>query len=100
MGGFLHYRGDWPGREAQRPSSLHIGRPCPQLTMEGLPEASGKGDEKVEQQLVMLQDENGRLSEQIKRLVRTEHDPVRPLSARFRAMCGTIVRSRDEHLLR
>src|ERR687890_1101175 len=74
MGGFLHYRGDWPGREAQRPSSLHIGRPCPELTMEGLPEASGKRDEQVEQQLVMLQDENGRLSEQIKRLVRTEHE--------------------------
>src|SRR5918999_3099602 len=74
MGGFLHYRGDWPGREAQRPSSLHIGRPCPELTMEELPEASGKRDEQVEQQLVMLQDENGRLSEQIKRLVRTEHE--------------------------
>src|SRR5918999_1422807 len=74
MGGFLHYRGDWPGREAQRPSSLHIGRPCPELTMEGLPEASGKRDEQVEQQLVMLQDENGRLSEQIKRLVKTEHE--------------------------
>ena len=42
--------------------------------MEGLPEASGKRDEQVEQQLVMLQDENGRLSEQIKRLVRTEHE--------------------------
>src|ERR687897_2336377 len=74
MGGFLHYRGDWPGREAQRPSSLHIGRPCPELTMEELPETSGKRDEQVEQQLVMLQDENGRLSEQIKRLVRTEHE--------------------------
>jgi serine phosphatase RsbU (regulator of sigma subunit) len=44
------------------------------LTMEGLPEASGKRDEQVEQQLVLLQDENGRLSEQIKRLVRTEHE--------------------------
>src|ERR687889_1448864 len=74
MGGFLHYRGDWPGREAQRPSSLHIGRPCAELMMEGLPEASGTRDEQVEQQLVMLQDENGRLSEQIKRLVRTEHE--------------------------
>jgi len=42
--------------------------------MEGLPEASGKRDEQVEQQLVLLQDENGRLSEQIKRLVRTEHE--------------------------
>ena len=42
--------------------------------MEGLPKASGKRDEQVEQQLVMLQDENGRLSEQIKRLVRTEHE--------------------------
>ena len=42
--------------------------------MEGLPEASGKRDEQVEQQLVILQDENGRLSEQIKRLVRTEHE--------------------------
>ena len=42
--------------------------------MEELPEASGKRDEQVEQQLVMLQDENGRLSEQIKRLVRTEHE--------------------------
>ncbi len=45
--------------------------------MEGLPEASGKRDEQVEQQLVMLQDENGRLSEQIKRLVRTEHELYR-----------------------
>jgi serine phosphatase RsbU (regulator of sigma subunit) len=42
--------------------------------MEGLPEASGKRDEQIEQQLIMLQDENGRLSEQIKRLVRTEHE--------------------------
>ena len=42
--------------------------------MEGLPEASGKRDEQVEHQLIMLQDENGRLSEQIKRLVRTEHE--------------------------
>src|ERR671939_156721 len=31
-------------------------------------------DVQVEQQLVLLQDENGRLSEQIKRLVRTEHE--------------------------
>jgi serine phosphatase RsbU (regulator of sigma subunit) len=42
--------------------------------MEGLPEASGKRDEQVEQQLEALQDENVRLSEQIKRLVRTEHE--------------------------
>src|ERR687893_416606 len=42
--------------------------------MEGLPEASGKRDEQVEQQLVPLQVENRRLSEQIKRLVRTEHE--------------------------
>src|ERR671910_3216582 len=33
MGGFLHHRGDWSGRGAQRPSSLHVGCPCPQLTM-------------------------------------------------------------------
>ena len=42
--------------------------------MEGLPEESGKRDEQIEQQLVILQDENSRLSEQIKRLVRTEHE--------------------------
>jgi serine phosphatase RsbU (regulator of sigma subunit) len=38
------------------------------------PEASGKYDELVEQRLARLQDENRRLSEQIKRLVRTEHE--------------------------
>jgi len=42
--------------------------------MEGLPESLGKRNAQVEQQLVMLQDENSRLSEQIKRLVRTEHE--------------------------
>src|SRR3712207_5688961 len=42
--------------------------------MEGSPEASGKHDEHVEQRLATLQDENRRLSEQIKRLVRTEHE--------------------------
>jgi serine phosphatase RsbU (regulator of sigma subunit) len=45
--------------------------------MEGLPEASGKRDEQVEQRLATLQDENRRLSEQIKRLVRTEHELYR-----------------------
>src|SRR5687768_12727362 len=35
MGGFLHCRGDWLSGEAQRPTSLHIGCPCPELTMEG-----------------------------------------------------------------
>jgi len=45
--------------------------------MEGLPEASGKRDEQDEQRLVTLQDENRRLSEQIKRLVRTEHELYR-----------------------
>src|ERR671910_2530087 len=74
MGRFLHNRGDWSGREAQRPSSLHVCCPCPELTMERLPEESGKRDEQIEQQLVILQDENSRLSEQIKRLVRTEHE--------------------------
>jgi serine phosphatase RsbU (regulator of sigma subunit) len=44
------------------------------LTMEGAPEASGKRDEQVEQRLATLQDENRRLSDQIKRLVRTEHE--------------------------
>ena len=38
------------------------------------PEASGKHDEHVEQRLATLQNENRRLSEQIKRLVRTEHE--------------------------
>src|ERR687890_784514 len=42
--------------------------------MERSPEASGKHDELVEQRLTALQDENRRLSEQIKRLVRTEHE--------------------------
>src|SRR5688572_29762793 len=74
MGGFLHLGGDWYGRGAQRPSSLHVGCPCPQLTMEWSPEASGKHAERVEQRLATLQDENRRLSEQIKRFVRTEHE--------------------------
>jgi serine phosphatase RsbU (regulator of sigma subunit) len=42
--------------------------------MEGSPEASGKLDERAEQRLSALQDENRCLSEQIKRLVRTEHE--------------------------
>jgi serine phosphatase RsbU (regulator of sigma subunit) len=42
--------------------------------MEWSQEASGKHDEQVEQRLTTLQDENRRLSEQIKRLVRTEHE--------------------------
>src|SRR5687768_7675737 len=42
--------------------------------MERSPEASGKHDELIEQRLAALQDENRRLSEQIKRLVRTEHE--------------------------
>ena len=42
--------------------------------MEWSPEAWGKHDEHVEQRLAALQDENRRLSEQIKRLVRTEHE--------------------------
>jgi serine phosphatase RsbU (regulator of sigma subunit) len=42
--------------------------------MERSPEASGKHDEHVGQRLASLQDENRRLSEQIKRLVRTEHE--------------------------
>ena len=42
--------------------------------MEWSPEASGTQDELVEQRLTTLQDENRRLSEQIKRLVRTEHE--------------------------
>src|SRR5215217_2352821 len=72
MGGFRHYGGDWSGSVAQRPSSVHVG--CPWLTMEWSPQASGNHDEQVEQRLATLQDENRRLSEQIKRLVRTEHD--------------------------
>jgi serine phosphatase RsbU (regulator of sigma subunit) len=42
--------------------------------MEWSPEGSAKRDERVEQRLATLQDENHRLSEQIKRLVRTEHE--------------------------
>ncbi len=42
--------------------------------MEWRPEASGEHYEHVEQRLATLQDENRRLSEQIKRLVRTEHE--------------------------
>src|SRR3712207_2336850 len=42
--------------------------------MERSPEASGKHDQLIEQRLAALQDENPRLSEQIKRLVRTEHE--------------------------
>jgi serine phosphatase RsbU (regulator of sigma subunit) len=42
--------------------------------MEWSPEASGKHDEQVEQRLATLQNENRHLSEQIKRLVRTEHE--------------------------
>ena len=36
--------------------------------------ASGKREEQVEQRLATLQDENRRLSDQVKRLVRTEHE--------------------------
>src|ERR671920_379161 len=74
MGRFLHNRGDWPRREAQRPSSLHVGCACPTLTKEWSPAVSGKREEQVERRLAALQDENRRLSEQIKRLVRTEHE--------------------------
>src|ERR671914_112177 len=42
--------------------------------MEWSREVSAKHDERVEQRLASLQDENRRLSEQIKRLVRTEHE--------------------------
>jgi serine phosphatase RsbU (regulator of sigma subunit) len=42
--------------------------------MEWSPEASGKRDEQVERRLAALQDENRRLSDQVKRLVRTEHE--------------------------
>ena len=42
--------------------------------MEWSPEASGRRDDQVEQRLATLQDENRRLSDQIKRLVRTEHE--------------------------
>ena len=44
------------------------------MKMEGSPETSGKRDEQVERRLVTLQDENRRLSDQVKRLVRTEHE--------------------------
>jgi signal transduction histidine kinase len=44
------------------------------LTLKGSPEASGTQDELVEQRLATLQDENRRLSEQIKRRVRIEHE--------------------------
>src|SRR5215204_5216032 len=73
MGGFLHRRGDRPGRGAQPSSSVHVSRPRPQLTME----TSGKHDEQTEQRLATLREENRRLSEQIKRLVRTEHELYR-----------------------
>ncbi len=42
--------------------------------MEWSPEAPDNHDEQVEQRLSSLQDENRHLSEQIKRLVRTEHE--------------------------
>jgi hypothetical protein len=42
--------------------------------MEWSPEGLGKRDDRVEQRLATLQEENRRLSEQIKRLVRTEHE--------------------------
>src|SRR5829696_10199296 len=74
MGGFLYHRGDWSGRGAQRPSSLHIRCPCIELTKEWSPAVSAKREEQVEQRLATLQDENRRLSDQIKRLVRTEHE--------------------------
>src|ERR687889_222849 len=74
MGGFLYHRGDWSGRGAQRPSSLHIRCPCSELTKEWSPAVSAKREEQVEQRLATLRDENRRLSEQIKRLVRTEHE--------------------------
>src|ERR687898_179795 len=74
MGGFLYHRGDWSGRGAQRPSSLHIRCPCSELTKEWSPAVSAKREEQVEQRLATLQDENRRLSDQIKRLVRTEHE--------------------------
>jgi serine phosphatase RsbU (regulator of sigma subunit) len=44
------------------------------LTMEGPREASGEHHEQAEQQWETLRAENRRLSEQIKRLVRTEHE--------------------------
>jgi serine phosphatase RsbU (regulator of sigma subunit) len=45
--------------------------------MEWSPEVPGKRDEQVERRLAALQDENRRLSDQIKRLVRTEHELYR-----------------------
>src|SRR5829696_3769414 len=42
--------------------------------MEGSREASGEQDEQAEQRWATLRAENHRLSEQIKRLVRTEHE--------------------------
>src|ERR687898_987441 len=42
--------------------------------MEWSPEVSGNHDEQVEQRLATLLDENRRLSDQVKRLVRTEHE--------------------------
>jgi len=42
--------------------------------MEGSPEASGKRDEQAERRWATLRAENRRLSEQIKRLVSTEHE--------------------------
>src|SRR5918998_1988063 len=74
MGGFLHCGRDRSGRGAQPSSSLHVGRPCFELMMEWSPEVPGKRDEQIERRLASLQDENRRLSEQIKRLVRTEHE--------------------------
>src|SRR3712207_5928673 len=74
MGRLLHHRGDWSGRGAQRHTSLHVGCPRPQLTMEWSPKATSNHDEQVEQRLASLQDENRRLSVQIKRLVRTEYE--------------------------
>jgi len=44
------------------------------LTKEWSPAVSGKREEQVEQRLATLEDENRRLSDQIKRLVRTEHE--------------------------
>jgi serine phosphatase RsbU (regulator of sigma subunit) len=44
------------------------------LTMEWSPEASGKHHGQAEQRIATLREENHRLSEQIKRLVRTEHE--------------------------
>ena len=46
----------------------------PRLTMEWQPEALGKQDRQVSTTVANLQDENRRLSDQIKRLVRAEHE--------------------------